>query len=45
MKRLRHLAVFPLEVVLFACVAVYVAAEFVCYVVGQLCQLIEGDGA
>lgn len=42
MKTLRCFAVYPLEVVLFGCVMVYVAAEFVCYWVGQLIQLIEG---
>lgn len=42
MKALRRLAVFPLELVLMACVLVYVATEFVCYSVGQLIQLIEG---
>lgn len=41
MKALRRLSVFPLEVVLLACVLVYVAAEFICYAVGQLIQLIE----
>ncbi len=42
MKALRRIAVFPLEVVLLACVLVYVAGEIVCYAVGQLIQLIEG---
>lgn len=42
MKALRRLVVFPLELVLMACVLVYVATEFVCYAVGQLIQLIEG---
>jgi hypothetical protein len=45
MKALRRIAVFPLEVVLGVCVVVYVVTELVCYVVGRLCQLIEGDGA
>jgi len=43
MKNIRRVAVFPLEVVLFACVAVNVVTEFICMAVGQLCQIVEGD--
>lgn len=42
MKQLRRLAVFPFEIVLFACVLVSVATVLACHGVGQLCQLIEG---
>lgn len=42
MKTLRCFAVYPLEVVLMACVLVYVVTEFVCYTVGQLIRWIEG---
>lgn len=42
MKRLRRLAVFPFEVILFVCVCLYVALETTCRLVGWLCQLIEG---
>lgn len=45
MKQLRRIAVFPFELVLLACVLVSVTTVLVCHGVGQLCQLIEGDGA
>lgn len=45
MKQLRRLAVFPLEIVLLGCVLVCAATVLVCHGVGQLCQLIEGEGA
>ena len=42
MRRLRRLAVFPIELLLGALVCIYVASEAACRGLGWICQQIEG---
>ena len=43
MKVIRATLVFPFELVLAVCVGVHLLTEFVCLLVGSVCQLIGGD--
>jgi len=45
MKTLRHLAVFPFEIALFAAVALLVVANVLCLTLGYLCQWVDGPNA
>lgn len=43
MKTTRKILVFPFELLLFCSLCVFVAAEVTCILLGQLCQLVEGE--
>ena len=43
MKATRAILVVPFELVLAVCVGVHLLTEFVCLLVGSVCQLIGGD--
>lgn len=45
MKTLRHIAVFPFEVLIMGCVLATIAIDLIGCALGWLCQCIEGQKA